>query len=237
MKKVFIFVASVMVSLSLHAQVSVSEPEFVNSYCILTSEQSYDVLPKESGRVGEHKNKAKTWTKVLRGVAGVARAGGAIGIATAGSVTGVVNGMRVAETAGGVADAAGAVGFLAGASGMDVIFNGGHSPYKIDDNGQDVYLLVKSESNEADPMDFYRIVRFNISKKERRIQWVEYQASVIGSSEAKKAGFVRFSGHKYGEQSYLLSIPASEIEKGEYGIFYVNAAASNSISVATFSVL
>lgn len=45
-----------------------------------------------------------------------------IGAATAGSVGGVINGIRVAGTAGSVASAAGTVSGLAGSSGMDVIF-------------------------------------------------------------------------------------------------------------------
>jgi hypothetical protein len=33
---------------------------------------------------------------------------------------------------------------------------------------------------------------------------------LIGSAETKKRGYVAFTGHKYGNQSYLLEIPASE---------------------------
>lgn len=235
MKKTILSLAMLLATSSVFAQVTVPEPEFINTYCILTSDATYDKLPKESGTLGEHKNKAKKWGKVLGGAASVIGAGGMIGAATAGSVSGVINGVRVASAAGSVASAAGTVSGLAGSSGMDVIFKGGHSSYVVE-GGQDVRLLIKGEKNDTDPMDTYRIVRFNTSKKERRIQWIEFESSLLGSAETKKAGYVDFTGHKYGEQSYLLTIPGSELEKGEYGIFYMSIVTATSIPVGTFSV-
>lgn len=235
MKKTILSFAMLLAAGSTFAQVTVSEPEFINTYCILTSDATYDQLPKESGTLGEHKNKVRKWGKLLGGAANVIGAGGMIGAATAGSVSGVINGVRVASTAGSVASAAGTVSGLTGSSGMDVVFKGGHSSYTVQ-GGQNVRLLIKGEKNETDPMDIYRIVRFNASKKERRIQWIEFESSLIGTKETKKAGYVPFEGHKYGEQSYILTIPASELEKGEYGIFYMSIVTATSIPVGTFSV-
>lgn len=235
MKKTILSFALLLAAGSTFAQVTVSEPEFINTYCILTSDATYDQLPKESGTLGEHKNKVRKWGKLLGGAANVIGAGGMIGAATAGSVSGVINGVRVASTAGSVASASGTVGGLAGSSGMDVVFKGGHSSYSVQ-GGQNVRLLIKGEKNETDPKDIYRIVRFNASKKERRIQWIEFESSLIGTKETKNAGYVPFEGHKYGEQSYILTIPASELEKGEYGIFYMSIVTATSIPVGTFSV-
>ena len=205
MKKFFIAAAAVLAAASASAQeVRAAEPEFVNSYCILTSDSTYAVLPKESGTIGKHQNKVRKWTKIIGGAADLIGAGGMIGAATAGSVGGVINGVRVMGGAAGVANAAGTVSGLAGSSGMDIVFKGGHSAY-VTDGGQDVRLLVKGESNETDPMDCYRIVRFKTSKKERRIQWIEFEPSLIGSTETRNAGYVQFAGHKYGSQSYLLT--------------------------------
>lgn len=81
-----------------------------------------------------------------------------------------------------------------------------------------------------------RYDRFNNSKKERRIQWIEFESSLIGTKETRNAGYVQFAGHKYGQQSYLLTIPASELEKGEYGIFYMSIITATAIPVATFGV-
>lgn len=235
MKKTILSFAMLLAAGSTFAQVTVSEPEFINTYCILTSDATYDQLPKESGTLGEHKNKVRKWGKLLGGAANVIGAGGMIGAATAGSVSGVINGVRVASTAGSVASAAGTVSGLAGSSGMDVVFKGGHSSYTVQ-GGQNVRLLIKGEKNETDPMDIYRIVRFNASKKERRIQWIEFESALIGSEETKKAGYVQFTAQKYGEKSYLLTIPASELEKGEYGIFYTSIITATTIPVGTFSI-
>lgn len=225
-----------MAAINVNAQqVTVQEPEFINSYCILTSDSTFATLPKESGTLGKHENKAKKWGKLLGGAASVIGAGGMIGAATAGSVGGVINGVRVATTAGSVASAAGTVSGLAGSSGMDIVFKGKNSTYQIE-GGQSVRLLIKGENNDTDPMDSYRIVRFNTSKKERRIQWIEFESSLIGTAETKKAGYVQFEGHKYGNQSYLLTIPASEMEEGEYGIFYMSIISATAIPVGTFSV-
>lgn len=216
-------------------EVTAPEPEFINSYCILTSDATYAQLPKEFGTLGKHENKAKKWGKLLGGAASIAGAGGMIGAATAGSATGIINGIRVASAASNVAGVAGTVSGLAGSSGMDVVFQGGKSAYTVE-GGKDVRLLIKGEKNDIDPKDNYRIVRFNATKKERRIQWVEFESSLLGSAETKKAGYVDFTGHKYGDQSYLLTIPASELEKGEYGIFYMSIVTATSIPVGTFSV-
>lgn len=237
MKKNFLSIAMLLMAVSASAQeVKVAEPEFINSYCILTSDSTFATLPKESGTIGKHENKVKKWSKWIGGAADIVGAGGMIGAATAGSVGGVINGVRVMGGAAGVASAAGTVSGLAGSSGMDIIFKGGHSSYSVNANGNNVRLLIKGENNETDPMDSYRIVRFKESKKERRIQWIEFESALIGSDETKKAGYVQFEGHKYGEQSYLLTIPASELEKGEYGIFYMSIITATTIPVGTFSV-
>ena len=237
MKKSIFAIAMMLTAVSASAQeVKVAEPEFINSYCILTSDSTFATLPKESGVIGKHENKVKKWSKWIGGAADIVGAGGMIGAATAGSVGGVINGVRVMGGAACVANAAGTVSSLAGSSGMDIIFKGGHSSYSFKANGSNVRLLIKGENNETDPLDCYRIVRFKDSKKERRIQWIEFESALIGSDETKKAGYVQFEGHKYGNQSYLLSIPASEMEKGEYGIFYMSIITATTIPVGTFSV-
>lgn len=217
-------------------EVAVAEPEFVNSYCILTGTDSYDILPKETGTVGQHQNKVSKWSKIAGKASLLGGAAGMIGIGTAGSLSGVVTGARVMTTASGVGSAASAVNGLAGSSGMDIVFKGGKSIYKIKDSSDGIRLLVKGENNEYDPMDCYRIVRFNASKKERRIQWMEIEPALLGSKDAEKAGYIQFAGHKYGEHSYLLDIPASELKSGEYGVFYLSIASALAVPVGTFSI-
>lgn len=239
-KSVFLSVAMMASVLCVDAQsLTVAEPEFVNAYCILTSDSTYAVLPKENGTIGKHESKVKKWSKVVGKVANVASSVGVVGFHAAGasgSLSGMVAGARAVSSAASVGSAADAVSVLAGSEGMDIVFQGPHSAYTVQAGGGDIRLLIKSESNETDPMDSYRIVRFTSSKKDRRIQWMEFQPALLGSAEITEAGYINFTGHKYGEQSYLLTIPAAEVEEGEYGIFFMNIITAMAIPVGTFSV-
>ena len=236
MKKFIFSIAALALTASAHAQqVTAQEPEFINSYCVLTSDSTYDILPKENGKIEKHQSKFSKISKIAGAVSDLGFAGGMIGAST-GSWSGLQTGVRVMGTAAGVGSAADAVNTLAGVEGMDIAFEGGKSAYAIKNTGKDIKLLIKAENNEVDPMGIYRIVRFKASKKDRRIQWIEFKPALLGGSDAKKKGFLSFTGHKYGSQSYLLTIPASEIEAGEYGIVYMSVAAAQEIPVGTFSV-
>lgn len=239
-KSVFLSVAMMASVLCVDAQsLTVAEPEFVNAYCILTSDSTYAVLPKENGTIGRHESKVKKWSKVVGKVANVASSVGVVGFHAAGasgSLSGMVAGARAVSSAASVGSAADAVSVLAGSEGMDIVFQGPHSAYSVQAEGGDIRLLIKGESNETDPMDSYRIVRFTTSKKDRRIQWMEFQPALLGSAEITEAGYINFTGHKYGEQSYLLTIPAAEVEEGEYGIFFMNIITAMAIPVGTFDV-
>lgn len=238
MKKLYLFVLlAVHTSFTIAQEktITVAEPEFINSYCILTSDSTYATLPKESGFIGKHENKTKKLSRLVGGVADLAGAAGIIGIGS-GSVSGITAGVKILTTASGVSSAAQTVSALAGYEGMDIIFKGGNSPYSLKANGKDIHLIIKGEENEIDPVEIYRIVRFSASKKERRIQWFEWEPALLGSDDARKSGYINFSGKKYGKQSYLLTIPSNEIEKGEYGIFFMNIITATAIPVGTFSV-
>ncbi len=237
MKK-YMFVALLLAaSLCGYAQnVTVAEPEFVNSYCILTSDSTYDVLPKESGTIGKHENKVRKWSKIVGGIADIAGSVGMLGLGTANSASDVISGIRTLSAASSVGSAADAVSALAGSEGMDIVFQGSRSSYSVKVGANDLRLLIKGDCNKTDPMDSYRIVRFTKSKKERRIQWFEIKPALLGTKEVSEAGYINFTGHKYGEQSYLLTIPSSELEKGEYGIFFMNIITATAIPVGTFSV-
>lgn len=224
-------------SLCGYAQnVTVAEPEFVNSYCILTSDSTYDVLPKESGTIKKHENKIKKLAKIFGNVADVAGSAGYFILCQSNSSSGIIAGARAASAASSVGSAADAVSRLSGYTGFDISFEGAHSSYIVKQTDGGIRLLIKGDSNETDPMDTYRIVRFRKSKKERRIQWFEIQPALLGTKEVSEAGYINFSGHKYGEQSYLLDIPASELVKGEYGIFFLNIITAATIPVGTFSI-
>ena len=235
MKKIIFSISLMLAAMAAGAQnITAQEPEFVNTYCILTVESSWDVLPKETGEIQKHQNKVSKFAKIAGAASRLGGAAGLLGVSTAGSVSGVVTGVRVMGTAASVSEAADAANALAGAVGMDIVFKGGNSSYLVKDSSGGIRLLIKAEDNERDPMDIYRIVRFNSSKKERRIQWLQFEPALLGTGDAGKAGFINFTGHKYGEQSYLLEIPAEQLEKGEYGIFYYGL--TTVVPTGTFSV-
>ena len=235
MKKYFLSFSMLLAVASVSAQVTVTEPEFINSYYILTSDSTYAILPKESGNIQKHQNKVSKFAKIAGVASHVGGMAGAFGAVTAGSMSGIKTGAQVMRTASSVGTVANAADVLAGVEGMDIVFDGGKSAYEVKTKG-DIKFLIKGENNDTDPMELYRIVRFVKNKKDRRIQWMQFDPSLIGSEKAQKAGYVAFEGHKYGEQSYLLTIPASEAEKGEYGVFYMNIITATTIPVGTFSV-
>lgn len=216
-------------------EVTAPEPEFINSYYILNSDSTYAILPKESGTIQKHQNKVSKFAKIAGVASHIGGVAGAFGAVTAGSMSGINTGVQVMRTASSVGTVANAADVLAGVEGMDIVFDGGKSAYEVKTKG-DIKLLIKGENNDADPMELYRIVRFVKNKKDRRIQWMQFEPALIGSEKAQKAGYVGFEGHKYGEQSYLLTIPASELGKGEYGIFYMSIITATSIPVGTFSI-
>lgn len=220
---------------AVKAQVKVTEPEFINTYCILTSDSTYERLPKENGTIGKHSNKFKKFADIASKVGDIAAAGGAVIIGTSSSWGGTLTGLRTMTTAHGVSSATDAVSGLAGSSGMDIIFAGGKSSYSVA-GGSDVRLVIKGDNNNTDPVDCYRIVKFKASKNERRIRWMEFESSLLGSSKTKKGGYISFIGNKYGEKSYLITIPSSELKSGEYGIFYMSIISATAIPVGTFSV-
>lgn len=234
MKKFKLLVLCSMISVTGFAQ-NQPEPEFVNSYCILTSDSTFDVLPKENGIVEAHQNKFSKLSKIAGTVSDLGFAGGMVS-GSAGSMSGLATGIKVMGTAAGVSSAADAVNALAGVEGMDIVFSGSKSAYTVKNKNNGVRLLIKAEANEQDPMDIYRIVKFKSSKKDRRVQWVQFNSALLASSEAKKKGYVSFTGHKYGNQSYVLEIPAVSAEPGEYGIFYLSIVTATAIPVGTFSI-
>ena len=60
MKKIFVIASLFVAMVSAFAQnVTVTEPEFINAYFVLTSDSTSQLLPKEMGTVGAHVNKVK----------------------------------------------------------------------------------------------------------------------------------------------------------------------------------
>lgn len=237
--KVKALLASIMMlfvgTVSYAQKVNIPEPEFINSYYLLTSDSTYAELPKENGTVKKHTSLASKIGKIASKAADVAGAAGGIGVFTSNSVGGMVDGIRVMGTAANVGSAADAITNLSFAEGMDIVFENGHSPYVTALN-KDVRIVINNGNNDNDPRDMYRIVRLNAGKKERKVRWQTITPSLFGTSEAEKIGYAKFSGHRYGNQSYIITVPVSEAKEGEYGIFYMGLAQATEVPVATFSI-
>lgn len=238
MKNIIISALTFMCVTSSFAQNKqvVKEPEFINNYCIMTNDTSFVVLPKESGIIKSHQNKVSKWSKIIGGVSSAVGAAGLIVGVNANSIGALSTGVKTMSTASGVGQMADAVGALAGANGMDIVFEGPHSSYVIPKEMKTISLVIKAKDNESDPMELYRIVRFNNSKKDRRIQWMEFSPTLLGSEKVQKGGYVNFSAYKYGVQSYILTFPESEMIPGEYGIFFLSIINGTAIPVGTFSI-
>ena len=61
-------VAIAMISYAHAQKVTAPEPEFINSYCVLTSDSTFAVLPKESGKVEKHQSKFSKFSKIAGAV-------------------------------------------------------------------------------------------------------------------------------------------------------------------------
>lgn len=228
-----------LTTIAATAQVTVPEPEFIDSYNILTSDSTMEALPRENGSIEKHQTKSRNLLGRIGKVADLTAAAGGLGAIVglnSGNFDGAVKGLKTMTTAAGVSHVASKASALAGAEGMDVVFAGKSSSYKYKNNGKDIRLLIKAEGNDYDPKGIYRIVKFNIVGKKRRIQWMEFEPAFLNTEKAKNGGYLDFNASKYGEQSYLLTLSKDEITEGEYGIFYLNVVTASVIPIGTFSV-
>ena len=102
MKKFSLLIIACALFINAHAQrVVAPEPEFIGSYCMLTSDSTYVVLPKENGKVEKHQNKFSKFSKIAGAVSDLGFAGGMVGLST-GSMAGLETGVRVMGTAAGL---------------------------------------------------------------------------------------------------------------------------------------
>lgn len=237
MKKIFIALLSVIcVNVSAQKNTTVEEPEFFNTYHILVSDTTMMPLPKEKGKIGKHQNKVSKWSSIVGKASTAAGALGVLGVVS-GKKNTAIAGLKVLNTANSLDAAAGAANTLAGQKGMDVIFKGAHSPYVVKKNAmRDICIIATLYSNNINPMDYYRIVKLNTSKKERRIQIREIETSLLGSS--KEQGYLPFEAHRESKTACMITIQGEDVEPGEYAIlaFGGSLGTAGMFSVATFSV-
>ena len=234
MKKIFFVLLSV-ICVTMSAQQTPSVEEYLSAYYILVSDTTMMPLPKEKGKIGKHQNKVSKWSSIVRKASTAAGALGVLGAVT--GTTSATTGLKAIRAASSVDAAAGAANTLAGQKGMDVIFKGAHSPYVVKKNAmRDICIIATLYSNDINPMDYYRIVKLNTSKKERRIQIREIETSLLGSS--KEQGYLPFEAHRESKTACMITIQGEDVEPGEYAIlaFGGSLGTAGMFSVATFSV-
>ena len=196
------FIDLVLLAFKFLTSSPIKEPEFINSYCIMTSDDSFELLPKEIGTINSYQNNSPKLSSVVDKVSSKQSV---------------------------------AMDSIPSTKEMDIVIKGPHSSYVIPKDMKTISLVIKAKDNESDPMGLYRIVRFNSSKKDRHIQWMEFSPVLLGSEKAQKSGYINFIAHKYGEQSYTLTFPEKEMIPGEYGIF-LSAVNGTTIPIGTFSI-
>ena len=179
-----------------------NEPEFINSYCILTSESSLEVLPKEIGTINSYQNNSPKLSSVVD---------------------------KVSPKQSVAMDS------VPSTNGVEIILAGPHSSYVIPKDMKTISLVIRAKDYKIDPMDLYRIVRFNSSKKDRRFQGMGSSPTLLGSEKAQKSGYVNFVADKYSLNSYILTLPEKEMIPGEYGIF-LSTINGTTIPIGTFSI-
>lgn len=79
-------------------------------------------------------------------------------------------------------------------------------------------LIVKAVDNATDPMSVVQVFSFEITKKARKAELSS--TGTFGGITKNKLNYLPFTATKYGESSYLLSLP--NVKPGEYGIIVLN---------------
>lgn len=235
-------------TLSVSAQdITVAEPDTAAADLMyyVTSDNQLQALPLETGEIKEHKNKFGKIASIVGNAAGAAGALGGIGMvvgANSGSIGTVLSGISVMNTASNIGDLASITDNLAGAEGHDFTYKPAKSTCAIKNDGKDVNILVNLKCKDKETaLGVFKVVRFKATKSDRRLRWFQTKAALIDtdkSDEAEKAGYLSFGYKSYGDHCSLLTIPASQLTKGEYGVYsLVNMFGANlSILCYTFSI-
>ena len=196
------FIDLLLLVLKVFSASPIKEPEFINSYCIMTSDDSFELLPKEIGTINSYQNNSP-------------------------KLSCLVDKVSPKQSA--------ATNSIPSTNGVEIILAGPHSSYVIPKDMKTISLVIRAKDYKIDPMDLYRIVRFNSSKKDRRFQGMGSSPTLLGSEKAQKSGYVNFVADKYSLNSYILTLPEKEMIPGEYGIF-LSAVNGTTIPVGTFSI-
>ncbi|CAD7809713.1 hypothetical protein CHRY9390_02055 [Chryseobacterium aquaeductus] len=102
-------------------------------------------------------------------------------------------------------------------------------------SGNDIQFIVRAVDNNTDPMAIIKIFEFDSSKKFRRAELASVNS--FGTTKTNKLHYLNFTGKKYGQNSYLITLKDKPV--GEFGITVTNPNSldEKSTVITTFSIL
>lgn len=247
-KKLFLacllFVAGSLINHVSAQDITVAEPDTAAAdlLYLVTPDNQLKALPLETGEIQEHKNKLGKFASIAGGIAGAAGSIGGLGAivgAQTGSISGVLTGIRVAGAASNVANLADVADQLAGAEGHDFTYEGPNSKTTLKLDGKDINILanIRVEKRE-DALTLFKVVKFKSTKKDRRLRWFQTKAALINTEkedEANKAGYLSYGYKSYGDHCLLLTIPAKNLTKGEYGVYFLGNMFGPSLAILCYT--
>ena len=100
--------------------------------------------------------------------------------------------------------------------------------------GQPASFIVRAVDNATDPMSIINVFRFEAKKDKRMAEMAS--VSSFGSVKFNKLERLSFTGRKFGESSYLITL--DETPAGEYGITVSNPnnLDEKQVIVSTFAI-
>ena len=87
-------------------------------------------------------------------------------------------------------------------------------------SGETRQLIVRAVDNNSDPLTIISIYKFKAKSKTRSVVISEDNSGTLMKSRTNSKDMVRFSGKKYGNSSYLITLKG--LEAGEYGVVVSN---------------
>lgn len=222
------------------AQVKVAEPETVGDFYLMTSDSTSTAIPMKIGTIDDHKTIHQSIFEKSKGLGKKVAEAGKL-VADMGGATRSLNtmakGLQIMSAASSIdkaADIAKTVSVLTASDGKDIIVPVEDKYLSHYMTKGEMKIIVRVGDDGMDPTEEFRIIRLHKHPKELRFQWKEKEAGEIGTEEAQKVGFIKFTATKYGEDSYILSVPINEIKSSFYGVFRLSSASEEGIPVSAF---
>ncbi|MDO4757351.1 MAG: hypothetical protein Q4A54_13460 [Parabacteroides sp.] len=115
---------------------------------------------------------------------------------------------------------AGATVYIAGIGSVKSRLNvdGAESSVRCKESDGPIVLIVRAANNENDPSSFIRIFKFEKKGKERRAEISKL--NTFGGQSENNFDFIEFTGEKFGEKSYKLTL--EPVGPGEIGVLISN---------------